>query len=462
MKLSLAILQEELLKRDLSIPDCSDNLWISSEEILQSTNLPIFPVDMSSQDRQGFLYSVFLNYMDWENALLAGISSHTSFQSIVDLASAKLSNPFVVLSTGNILLARSSNAPTEPNGTIWDLMQGSAVGLLNYYSSSEIDNFSKGMLQAPNHIFLYHSHRDKEHIFLTAGIEFGGQTIATVGAIDMNAPFTQAQLDITWMICQYLGGYLSQSTLLLSPAKLISKELEMLLDGHSLSHGELAKGLMPFGLSPMANYCLVCLRCSYHLSTEMLQYSFLELIRFQFPNAVLAVTEGYIWMAILADSFPDKNTLRFFENNDFRVGVSFPVHGFSELNEVKKQSMFSAEWAETHGTAMVSYSDISLNHMAAILRTEQTLHSFCMPEVRELAFSSKEKDHQLLACLSAYLLHGRSIADTARVLGIHRNTIIYRIERLSSIFHCELKDLPDDVADWVLLSILLLKLEHSE
>ena len=124
--------------------------------------------------------------------------------------------------------------------------------------------------------------------------------------------------------------------------------------------------------------------------------------------------------------------------------------------------MFSAEWAETHGTAMVSYSDISLNHMAAILRTEQTLHSFCMPEVRELAFSSKEKDHQLLACLSAYLLHGRSIADTARVLGIHRNTIIYRIERLSSIFHCELKDLPDDIADWVLLSILLLKLEYSE
>ena len=121
MKLSLAILQEELLKRDLSIPDCSDNLWISSEEILQSTNLPIFPVDMSSQDRQGFLYSVFLNYMDWENALLAGISSHTSFQNIVDLASAKLSNPFVVLSTGNILLARSSNAPTEPNGTIWIL-----------------------------------------------------------------------------------------------------------------------------------------------------------------------------------------------------------------------------------------------------------------------------------------------------------------------------------------------------
>ncbi len=462
MKLSLAILQEELLKRDLSIPDCSDNLWISSEEILQSTNLPIFPVDMSSQDRQGFLYSVFLNYMDWENALLAGISSHTSFQNIVDLASAKLSNPFVVLSTGNILLARSSNAPTEPNGTIWDLMQGSAVGLLNYYSSSEIDNFSKGMLQAPNHIFLYHSHKDKEHIFLTAGIEFGGQTIATVGAIDMNAPFTQAQLDITRMICQYLGVYLSQSAILLSPAKLISKELEMLLDGHSLSHGELAKGLMPFGLSPMAKYCLVCLRCSYHLSTEMLQYSFLELIRFQFPNAVLAVTEGCIWMAILADSFPDKNTLRFFENNDFRVGVSFPVHGFSELNEVKKQSMFSAEWAETHGTAMVSYSDISLNHMAAILRTEQTLHSFCMPEVRELAFSSKEKDRQLLTCLSAYLLHGRSIADTARVLGIHRNTIIYRIERLSSIFHCELKDLPDDIADWVLLSILLLKLEHSE
>ncbi|UUV98921.1 helix-turn-helix domain-containing protein [Vagococcus luciliae] len=46
----------------------------------------------------------------------------------------------------------------------------------------------------------------------------------------------------------------------------------------------------------------------------------------------------------------------------------------------------------------------------------------------------KKRDSQLLETLDSYLANNQNIASTSRELFIHRNTLLYRIEKIDSLF----------------------------
>lgn len=52
----------------------------------------------------------------------------------------------------------------------------------------------------------------------------------------------------------------------------------------------------------------------------------------------------------------------------------------------------------------------------------------------------KETESELVPTLASWLDNNLNIAQTARSLFIHRNTLLYRIEKISSILNTDLKD----------------------
>ena len=63
----------------------------------------------------------------------------------------------------------------------------------------------------------------------------------------------------------------------------------------------------------------------------------------------------------------------------------------------------------------------------------------------------------LTPVLCSYLLNGRNLADTARALKLHRNTVVYRVEKLAALLQVDFHALSEEQAFSYLFTCLLLK-----
>lgn len=70
-----------------------------------------------------------------------------------------------------------------------------------------------------------------------------------------------------------------------------------------------------------------------------------------------------------------------------------------------------------------------------LLRTERQ-----NPALETLKRYDVEKNSELYSTLYQYLLHGRSIIQSAQAMHVHKNSLMYRLQRIQSIIDVDLDD----------------------
>ena len=65
---------------------------------------------------------------------------------------------------------------------------------------------------------------------------------------------------------------------------------------------------------------------------------------------------------------------------------------------------------------------------------------YCEPCISDLYLRNTEKGWQLLAILREYLFSGRNYTNAAEKLGMHRNNVIYHIQKLEEQYQIDLSD----------------------
>lgn len=80
-----------------------------------------------------------------------------------------------------------------------------------------------------------------------------------------------------------------------------------------------------------------------------------------------------------------------------------------------------------------------------LLRTvsPQKLKEFYESTMKSLVLSSKKEDEDLIKTLTVYLEHNGQIAETAKALFVHRNTVIYRLKKCEEKLQVNLKHADD-------------------
>ena len=90
-----------------------------------------------------------------------------------------------------------------------------------------------------------------------------------------------------------------------------------------------------------------------------------------------------------------------------------------------------------------------------VLKEKNSLPGFCHPAVLSLWQSHMEQDLTLIHNLKCYLINGRNIAETARTLHLHRNTLIYRLRKIEDLLHISLDYLDENMLLYLLISCLI-------
>jgi purine catabolism regulator len=170
-------------------------------------------------------------------------------------------------------------------------------------------------------------------------------------------------------------------------------------------------------------------------------------------SALTAAHQGGV--ALIVGSLPDPHRAALELAADCRgaagvpvvVGIGRPKHGFAGIRASHRE----AEQALTMGVklggtpergAAVSFADLGLHRLLYAMAQHPELHDFYR-DAMALLVAYDEKGHgDLLRTLDAFFRSHGSPTETAQRLGLHRNTVLYRLHRIEEVGRLSLQD-PD-------------------
>lgn len=139
-------------------------------------------------------------------------------------------------------------------------------------------------------------------------------------------------------------------------------------------------------------------------------------------------------------------------NYDLYAGLSNSFDKITLLPDYYKQALRAIELGISHQKSadLFRYSDFYLEHIEHLFLQKESAEVFCHPKVQVLEAYDQGHHTNLTDTLYQYLLHERNPNLTAECMGLHRNTITYRIRKIDDIVHINYDD-PNE-RQYILLS----------
>jgi purine catabolism regulator len=123
-----------------------------------------------------------------------------------------------------------------------------------------------------------------------------------------------------------------------------------------------------------------------------------------------------------------------------RAGVSQPVHTLKGVGDAARQARWAMEAARSEGRSVVVYGDQSPTFMPRTVAEGEAVVDWVLGPV--IAYDA-ENDSRLLQSLEVFLDCNRSWKEGADRLGIHRQTLVYRMRRVEELTGRKLQTLQD-------------------
>lgn len=136
--------------------------------------------------------------------------------------------------------------------------------------------------------------------------------------------------------------------------------------------------------------------------------------------------------------------------SDIKILVSIP---YKDLSDTRNHYNFLSKLVVKIDYGFI---DLSVDIIKTLLLLGQDFNSnvFINSEIQKLKEFDENNDGDLLETLYAYICYERSLVKTAEMLNVHRNTIVYRVNKIEEIIKLDLNNA--QVRYHIIISILLI------
>lgn len=123
-------------------------------------------------------------------------------------------------------------------------------------------------------------------------------------------------------------------------------------------------------------------------------------------------------------------------------GVSRPSIGLTALRGSFKEAeramrLTEQLWEEAHTSF---FADLSLSELLINIQNHQQLQQFCQDWLHDILEYDQQNNSDLLLTMSVYFANNGNMAATAKQLTVHRNTLVYRLNRIAEITQLDMDD----------------------
>jgi hypothetical protein len=391
--------------------------------------------------------ALLASYEAWYNSLLMAVINHKHIDAFLNIATQRLANPILVMNNNLSIISTAGSIVGPTKGTIWEKVNVPGFVLDNFYTQEEIRKISLHIAQKSEQIISLRPANDPAHFTLGINIWIDGRLYGAIGTVDMNEPLTDGQKETFVIVAQVLKLYFQSHSIYMQIAEDKANWLNSLLDGVDIPADIISSYLYRHQWKLDDHFCIVTFTASSDFKIPIISILDTKQINDLFPDALVSVYEEYVVMIIRCTDKKQphgkkKQQLEQFlkKDNILHCGVSMVFNNFLHLRHYFTQSKFAAAQCEPpENQAICLYEDYHADHVLQTLSLGADPRCFCHPGILSLWESGSESQRDLVHCLHHYFLNGRNISATAEATHIHRNTLIYRLDKAEEILNVDIK-----------------------
>ena len=258
----------------------------------------------------------------------------------------------------------------------------------------------------------------------------------------MGVPLQENDLEITRILCKTLQIRMSsrmhrQHSYANYLAELINPSTPDQLKIHSVSSlQKVIQGNYCLMVTPIRTFAANTAYAS--LAVDRISYAFQDLVSTIYDNCIVTL------FGQMSSLYHTEKERSFLSKVAEMLNQSYPSNGISncyaDLNETGIYYPQAYSTALLRRSGPVYYSDVSNEALNALILNTVPFRSFLHPVLFELADYDREHKTQYFETLETYSLQMHEKDKTAGMLGIHRNTLLYRLNRIQDLFNLAFED----------------------
>lgn len=409
--------------------------------------------NMTPEQTMNAVFEAYEFYASWETALYQKITSDTSLQELLELNADIFHRPMSIC-----------------NAKGWDYaMLGGDEPYIHPASETLLSDITmSGVAETDRQTFLS-SHNGAQPVVafspshqgnvLIANIWLDGDKYGAILAYENGIPFTLADIQLMEVFQTVITVYATINKGVLRSRSVLSEYLIDMLERRSLKKYSPNKILKFLNWKASDTYCILAIAARKtadnmqlsHLCDE-LEYAVYKPQAFLYDNRIICL----IRLKDIPDYNNFTNEIRYsVPEHLFAWGLSHSFTGISEFTTYYAQSCHALAHAIAQNVPGKTMGSIACTYIRRRCSDDFILQSYLHPDVANLIAYDK-KNHTLYAnSLYWYLFYNCNYTDAANKMNLHRNTLIYRINRISELIHADLTK-PEE-RELLLLSFLLYK-----
>lgn len=377
-------------------------------------------------------------YECWEKDLYTIIFEGGNLQDIVNLSEPIFKNPIFIVDELDVVCAKTSHGLGTVNEE-WDYILNN--GRMPFDKVSAIYRnrvFDKGGYQSEiNYIpFLFNPpgmyHRG---INFRIPAPLTNKFVGTFIIIENETPITVGKLHasriLAAVICEWVK--IPQNNQKLRTTENLFTEL---LDGEEISADELNAQKSLMGLDEDSFVlAVVSAKDNKYINhiINFLENSVQGCHSFIYKDEVLCLCPLFNDIDNLVEVFG-----KIAKYNDVRIGLSYKFTDWKVLKSGYKQAKIALACSNKRVVMLDTFS--AMEYVVSEIRTALHGSDILQPSLRILKNYDLKHNTEYFKTLHVFLQKERSLVETAKVLNIHRNSLIYRVERIKSVIGEDLDD----------------------
>lgn len=390
------------------------------------------------------LLAVFDFYNSWEKSLWEA-SAHKSFQQIIDLGDSVLGNPMMVSDMDGNVLAMSSTYVDDDINEYWieSRNSGHVPTAILGTPMRTLDGKLSSWTDTPA-VYILPDGTKTIGTFLS----LNGELIAGFGLWEHEKAIVPGDIWLVQVLYEVLISTLEAQQRSV-PIRSSAAILEDLLAGVPLADDLIRsleqKGSCPWQLLVIDNPFRSDVIYQRNL-VQRLQNQELPCVPLLYENHVVALTPAEYAQTLL------NSVLGSSEKQYYLAVVSLPFDDLRNVPIRYTQTVFAIHCAgEKPGVYQAE--DHALQYLLSLFMEQNSEQGLIHPALSKLRQYDAEKNSELYDTLYAYLIHERSVIQSAQAMHVHKNSLMYRLQRIQSIIDVNLDD--PMIRTYLLLSYMM-------
>jgi|GEM_PF-2508232 len=381
-------------------------------------------------------------YNDWEKDLLLCMLDSTNLQSLLDIAHRVFKRPMFIKSDSSMVYAitKEYDDSVHPD---WARMRDNTLGLqadFNAVKEVSLDSRYQATFEETYPCIRQSPFYRGE--VLHANVWLKGHRICEIVTISHEQPFNPGDTHLMNFFVQIVGRVIQANFPLYQPHSGVATFFIGILKTESFDALNLAVVLKTLNWHANDELVVLCAGTQARYNTPVLNV-LREKLAGQLGYACAFSHEGNV--ICVANTTKAGGIEQVIEQAEktipreiFTWGTSYEFYGLENTPAYYRQAHLVFMTAQQNNEQYHTMHQIALKMMSNQIQGIPDFAIYIHPDIRRLHETDRTNNTHHAETLFRYLLCGGNLTDTANHLGLHRNTLIYRINRIRAIISSNL------------------------